>query len=147
MLALSLSLELVYLHPNSTRKSSKSLDAAHALIGIVPLVNTKQNLDMNPCGENEDTVGLTPKRLLDDLWDMSRNDRPAFLEHWHSNPCKMLDADMKLLPRTVLVFAKLNILYPSQTELEGRLRGAGVDLECLKVYGVHQVKGYTIYGS
>ena len=52
----------------------------------------------------------------------------------------MPDEVIRMLPRTFMVSATLDILYQSQVEFSNRLRAQGVEVDCLEVVGLHQVK-------
>ncbi len=113
---------------------------AYGLIGLVPLIDTDPDLAKDPWGDNESTVGLTPDRLLGDLRTVFEAEYPGCRDHWHSNPSKMPDEVIRMLPRTFMVSAKLDILYQSQVELSNRLQAQRVEVDCPEVVGLHQVK-------
>jgi acetyl esterase/lipase len=52
----------------------------------------------------------------------------------------MPDKVVRMLPRTIMVFATLDILYKSQVEFKNRLQAQGVEVGCMVVDGLHQVK-------
>lgn len=112
----------------------------YGLVALVPVTNTNPDLANDPWGENKNTVGLTPDRLLRDLSAAFQNESPDFRNHWHSNPCKIPDELMKLLPKMAIVAAKLDILYLSQSEFMGRLKTQNVDVSWIEVDGLHQAK-------
>ena len=110
------------------------------MINLVPLVDTEPDLSDNPWGENEKTPGLRPNRLLDDLKTLFEGEHPDFRKNWHFNPFKMPDEVVKELPRTIMVFGTLDILYKSQVKFKNRLQAQGVEVDCMEVDGLHQVK-------
>jgi acetyl esterase/lipase len=110
------------------------------LITLVPLINTKPDLSNNPWGENESTLRLMPNRLLGDLKTVFEGKHPDCRDHWHSNPSKMPDEVIRLLPRTIMVFATLDILYKSGVKLKDRLQAQGVEVDWMEANGLHQVK-------
>lgn len=119
---------------------SQNHELLYGIIAVVPLIDTDPNLAAGPWGKNENTIGLTPRRLLADLDAAFRDKDPGFRVHWHNNPRKMPDEVMKKLPTVVMVLAKLDILYPSQVKFKARLEDQGVNLSWIEVDGLHQVK-------
>ena len=107
---------------------------------MVPLVDTDPDLADSPWGDNEGTVGLTPNRLLGDLGTVFEGIDPLLRNHWHSNPRKIPEEVVRELPRTVMALGKLDILYKSQVKFANLLRTQGVELDCMEVAGLHQVK-------
>ena len=104
---------------------------------IVPLFNTAPNLQADPWGENSDTLGLTPYRLTKELDQAFKgNER----EHWTRNPARMPNEILKLVPPTVIVRAKLDILYLDGVIFEMCLRRNNVKVDLLEVDSIHQVK-------
>ena len=61
-------------------------------------------------------------------------------DNWHSNPRKIPDDVIRILPRMVIVAADLDILFPSQLALKTRLEAQSVSLSWIVVNGLHQVK-------
>jgi len=110
------------------------------LIGLVPLLDTAPDLADNPWGDNESTIGLTPDRLLGDLRTVFEGKYPDCRDHWHSNPRKMPDEVLRVLPRTIMVSATLDILHKSQVLFSNRLRAQGVEVDRMEADGLHQVK-------
>ena len=110
------------------------------MIALVPLINTDLDLADNSWGENESTLGLTPDRLLGDLKTTFEGRHPDYRNHWHSNPYKMPDEIIRMLPKTIMVFATLDILYKSQVEFKNRLQAQGVEVDWIEVDGLHYVK-------
>ncbi|KAK5074437.1 hypothetical protein LTR70_010238 [Exophiala xenobiotica] len=119
---------------------ARNHELLYGVIALVPLIDTNPDLAASPWGENENTIGLTPRRLLEDLDAAFRDEDPEFRLHWHSNPRKMPDYVMNQLPTVIMVLAKLDILYPSQVEFKTRLEDQGVNLSWIEVDGLHQVK-------
>lgn len=115
-------------------------EPAYGLITLVPLTDTDPDLTDKPWGENQNSLGLTPDRLLGDLKTTFEEKHPDSRDHWHSNPCKMSDEAIRLLPSTIMVVAKLDILYRSQTKFKNRLQAQGVEVDWLEVDGLHYVK-------
>jgi acetyl esterase/lipase len=107
---------------------------------LVPLIDTDPDLADNPWGENEGTLGLTPAPLLGDIKTIFEGEHPNFRDHWHSNPCKMPDEAVIMLPKTIMVSARLDILYKSQVRFKDRLQAQGVEVGWMEVDGLHQVK-------
>lgn len=120
--------------------AARNEEPAYGLIGLVPLVDTDPDLADDPWGDNEGTIGLTPDRLLGDLRTAFEGQHLDCRDHWHSNPCRMPDEVVRVLPRTVIVLATLDILHKSQVEFKDRLQAQGVEVDCLEVVGLHQVK-------
>jgi acetyl esterase/lipase len=104
---------------------------------LVQLINTDPDLADNPWGENEGTPGLTPNRLLGDLKIAFEREDPDFRNHGPSNPWKMPEEVVRMLPRTIMVSAKLDILYKSQVEFKDCLQAQGVQVDWMKVDGLH----------
>ncbi|KAK5083833.1 hypothetical protein LTR05_006339 [Lithohypha guttulata] len=119
--------------------AARNDEPVYGLIALVPLIDTDPNLAGDPWGDNENTVGLRPTRLLSDL-NAAFNDDPRFRDHWHGNPYKMPDDVVSMLPRTIILSAKLDILYRSQSKFKERLRTRGVKVSGIEVDGLHQVK-------
>ena len=107
---------------------------------MVPLLDTAPDLAENPWGDNDSTIGLTPDRLLGDLRTVFEGKYPDCREDWHSNPCEMPDDVLRVLRRTVMVFATLDILHKSQVLFSNRLRDQGVEVDRMEADGLHQVK-------
>lgn len=120
--------------------AARNNEPVYGLIALVPLIDTNPNLADDPWGDNENTIGLTPDRLLSDLNAAFKDDDPRVRDHWHSNPRQMPDEVMRSLPRVIMVLAKLDILYRSQWEFKTRLQAQHADLSYIKVNGLHQVK-------
>ena len=121
--------------------AAESGEPAFGLIALVPLIQTDPDLADNPWGENESTLGLTPDRLLSDLKTTFDGKYPDCRDHWHSNPYKMSDEVVRMLPSpTIMVFAALDILYESDVEFKNRLQANGVKVSWMKANGLHQVK-------
>lgn len=113
---------------------------AYGLIGLVSLLDTNPDLADNPWGDNESTIGFTLDRLLGDLRTVFEGKYPDCRDHWHSNPRKMPDEVLRVLPRTIMVSATLDILHKSQVLLSNRLRAQGVEVDWMEADGLHQVK-------
>ncbi|KAK5069426.1 hypothetical protein LTR51_008676 [Lithohypha guttulata] len=120
--------------------AARNNEPVYGLIALVPLIDTNPNLTDDPWGDNENTTGLTPDRLLSDLNAAFQNDDPRVRDHWHSNLRYMPNEVMRSLPRIFMVLAKLDILYRSQLEFKTRLQDQHADLSCIEVNGLHQVK-------
>lgn len=112
----------------------------YGLIAIVPLLDTCPNLADKPWGDNEYTVGLTPAQLLADLAIAFSGMGPAVRKMWHFNPSEISDEDLTRLPKVVMVISELDILFKSQLKFVQRLIAQGVDVNYLRVAGLHQVK-------
>jgi acetyl esterase/lipase len=110
------------------------------LVGLVPLLDTAPDLADNPWGDNDNTIGLTPDRLLGDLRTVFEGKYPDCRDHWHSNPSKMPDEVLRVLPRTVMVSATLDILHKSQVLFSNRLRDQEVEVDWMEADGIHQMK-------
>ena len=106
-------------------------------MSLVPLFDTDPDPAANPWGENVHTVGLEPDRLLEDLEKAFNGDGR---DHWTRNSDKMPNEILKHVPRTVMVLAKLDILYPHSVTFRDRLKKQGVEVESLEVDSIHQVK-------
>ena len=107
---------------------------------MVPLVTTFPDFKGDPWGGNGNTLGLTPDQLLNDLRAVFEGEFPDCRDDWHSDPHKMPDKVMRLLPQSVMVFAKLDILYDSQITFTRRLLAQAVHVDWIEVPGLHQVK-------
>ena len=104
---------------------------------MVPVVNTDPDLADNPWGENKNTIRLTPDQLLGDL-GQAFDGGPG--DHWHSNPWKMPDEVIRMLPQIVMVSARLDILYRSQVAYKNRLQAQDVQIDWTEFDGLHQMK-------
>jgi len=120
--------------------AGRNNEPAYGLIGIVPLIVTNPDLADDPWGENDNTLGLTPDRLMGDLQTAFQGQEPDCRDHWHHNPSQLPDDIIKELPKTTMVFAKLDILYKTQVEFGRRLKDQGVEVDWLEVDGLHYVK-------
>jgi len=112
----------------------------YGLIGLVPLLNTASDLADNSWGDNESTIGLTPDHLLGDLRTVFKEKYPDCRNHWHSNPRKMPDEVLRVLPRTIMVSATLDILHKLQVLFSNHLQAQGVKVNRMKADGLHQMK-------
>ena len=85
-------------------------------------------------------IERTHDRLLSNLKAAFKDDDPQIRDHWHSNPIKIPDDIVRMLPRTTMVSAKLDIRCPSQSKFKERFQTRGVRVSGIKVGGLHQVK-------
>jgi acetyl esterase/lipase len=91
--------------------AARNEEPVRGLITLVPVVNTHPDITDDPWGKNEKTTGLTPDELLGDLTLAFKREHPDDRDHWRSNPWKMPDKVVRMLPPMVMVSAKLDILY------------------------------------
>ena len=120
--------------------TARNAEPVCGLITLVPLTNTDPHLADDPWGENETTIGLTPDQLLGELRLAFEGEHPDYRDHWHSNPWKMPDEVVRMLPTVIMVSAKLDILYQSQVAFKNRLQAQGVKVDWRAFDGLHQVK-------
>ena len=105
-----------------------------------PLVTTDFDLTDSPWGENEETVGLTPSRLLSELETAFKEKDSDCRSHWSGDAGKMPEEVLRLLPPTLVTLATFDILRKSGLRFVNDLRASNVDVVCKEFEGLHQVK-------
>jgi hypothetical protein len=109
---------------------------------VYGLVASDPVIDTNPCAENEqlidfpdqDTLGLTTKRLKNDLTAVFKDEPVDCRDLWYNNPSKMPDDVLTLLPPTVMAF---EIFDASAQEFMWRLQFQGVQALWGEFAGIH----------
>lgn len=91
--------------------AARSKEPVYGLISLVADTDTDPGLVGNSWGDTQHTLRLTPDRLLSDLKTAFKDDDAWFCDSRHGNPYEMPGGVMRTLPRTIMVFAKLDILY------------------------------------
>ena len=114
-------------------------EPAHGLITVAPLVDTNPGYAVDAWGENIDSLGLTPLRLLGELRRLFESNL-ADRNHWRYNPSRMPSWVIQTLPETVMVLATLDPLYKSQMKFWSHLNAEGIKVHWLAVDGLHMVK-------